>query len=190
MQLFRSQLFYCSDPFYPVGRSLDEDLCAAGATCAPPRGYDDGCDAYAVAGGSEDAGLAHVRKHSHHFDAFGPALASTLRLLSFDDWHVVALSVLNASPRLFRNLEPQRHLGAVVFFVIFGMAALLVGVLFIGVIYGTFSYATVVREAPRGLHGVVDATWASGPHKSASIVLQLEFLAIERVRKSIHLART
>ena len=33
-------------------------------------------------------------------------------------------------------------------------------------------------------------TLRAGPHKGASIVLQLEFLAIECVRKSIHPTRT
>ena len=36
----------------------------------------------------------------------------------------------------------------------------------------------------------LDERRASGPHKGASIVLQLEFLAIECVRKSIHPTRT
>ena len=87
-----------------------------------------------------------VARARDHFDALGPALAAAVRVFSFDDWHAVVLGALNAAREPYRQVAPEAGVGAVAYFVAFGVAAFLFTILFIGVIYGTFTYITTTRR--------------------------------------------
>mmetsp|Transcript_22111 Transcript_22111/g.69161 ORF Transcript_22111/g.69161 Transcript_22111/m.69161 type:complete len:2656 (-) Transcript_22111:428-8395(-) len=107
-------------------------------------------------------GTFRIMKSEYNFDNLYEAFRSAFLVFSFDDWHKLVLSVMNAKTTgayLNHEAEASTALPAIFFF-LSGCTSFLINTLFVGVIYGTFTYRMLVtNHEHRRLASLKDIQW-------------------------------
>ena len=105
---------------------------------------------------------ASIEKYKYHFDTFWPAMSTTLRTMTLDDWFVNILNVLNADWHERRQAGQQEQMTSILYFMSILFVVMTITILFIGVIYGMFTYRSVSERKPGevGILSLRHAHWA------------------------------
>lgn len=111
-----------------------------------------------------------IEKAFYNFDNFWQAIGSAFAMFTFDDWHRLVLQCVNAKTvGQFRNHEAQASVTMPLFFFVFaGCSSFLITFLFVGVIYGTFTYLQLTRGR-RKIASLKQAQWSVYESKLACI---------------------
>lgn len=112
----------------------------------------------------EAEGTFRIKKSVYNFDNLYEAFRSAFLVFSFDNWHKLVLATMNAKttgPYLNHEAEASTAVPAIFFFFA-GCTSFLLNTLFVGVIYGTFTYRMLVTDANamrRRLASLKDIQW-------------------------------
>ncbi|KAH8098491.1 hypothetical protein JL720_1436 [Aureococcus anophagefferens] len=107
------------------------------------------------------AGWFGIKNAEYNFDNIFEAIRSAFLMFTFDDWHKLILQTINAKTvGPFYNHESQAStIMPVIFFILSGCSSFLITCLFVGVIYGTFTYLQLTRGT-RKLASLKQAQWS------------------------------
>ncbi|KAJ1458807.1 Ion transport protein-domain-containing protein [Pelagophyceae sp. CCMP2097] len=108
----------------------------------------------------EGHGSFNIVKSDYNFDNFYEALKSAFVVFTFDDWYKLALQTTNAKTTgPYHNHEAEAStILPTIFFLVAGCSSFLITVLFVGVIYGTFTYNMLTSMHAR-LASLKQAQW-------------------------------
>ncbi|KAJ8606650.1 hypothetical protein CTAYLR_008401 [Chrysophaeum taylorii] len=93
-------------------------------------------------------GTFRIKRSRYNFDNLYEAFKSAFLVFSFDDWHKLILATMNAKTTgayLNHQAEASTTLPSIFFFIA-GCSSFLLTTLFVGVIYGTFTYRMLVTQ--------------------------------------------
>mmetsp|Transcript_10606 Transcript_10606/g.16013 ORF Transcript_10606/g.16013 Transcript_10606/m.16013 type:complete len:2657 (+) Transcript_10606:55-8025(+) len=94
-----------------------------------------------------DIGTFRIKNSDYNFDNLYQALKSAFLTFSFDNWHKLVLATINAKTTgPFLNHQAEANtIVPMFFFFLSGWSSFLIQCLFVGVLYGAFTYRLLVR---------------------------------------------